>query len=238
SYPTIFAPEPENCKNIEKANFNICNDALNCAGTQDNRKKLETTDFNVVRITCNELDGINGQWGTGIVIGPNRVLTAAHVTEIQRFCFGDPLIVYQGGNGIGSVAQKYPVASMKIHPSYNRNADNHFEHDLAVLTTTETFTQYKPFSRAPDPLDFKGLTWTGYPSDLVQRDRVFSQWETQHPLYRDNGSLYIYNLHVCAVSEVGQSGSGLITVDNGNVIGILARRMCTRNSFKYSFYAS
>ncbi|WP_206664341.1 hypothetical protein, partial [Bacillus mycoides] len=61
--------------------------------------------------------------------------------------------------------------------------------------------------------------WTGYPSDLVRKEGVFSQWETQFPLYRDNGTLF--NLRVCAVSEYGQSGSGVINSNNGDIIGIL-----------------
>ncbi|TKI83723.1 trypsin-like serine protease, partial [Bacillus mycoides] len=155
----------ENYKNIGNINLDVCDEAVSCAGTPDTRHKLERTDFNVVRVSCNELDGINGQWGTGIVIGPNKVLTAAHVAEIERHCFGEPLIVYTGENGAGSVPKKYTVASVKIHPSYNRNAADRYKHDLAVLTTIESFTQYKSFSRAPDPLDFTGLIWTGYPSD-------------------------------------------------------------------------
>ncbi|WP_256973018.1 trypsin-like serine peptidase [Bacillus wiedmannii] len=95
-----------------------------------------------MRILCDELDDINGNLGTGIVIGPHHVLTAAHVTQIQRACFAGTLIVYTGENGVGIVAKKHTAESVKIHPSYNSSADDRFAYDLAVLRTSEPFTQF------------------------------------------------------------------------------------------------
>ncbi|TKI79328.1 trypsin-like serine peptidase, partial [Bacillus mycoides] len=152
-----------NSQNTGNIVLDICDNLENCAGTPDTRHKLERTDFNVVRVTCETEDGIYGDWGTGTVIGPNKILTAAHVANIGRY-HQQPLIVYAGEHGVGSVPKKYTVSSIKIHPSY-RFSPGHPKHDLAVLTTNETFTQYKPFSRAPKPLDNTRLIWTGYPSD-------------------------------------------------------------------------
>ncbi|WP_198090511.1 trypsin-like serine protease [Bacillus wiedmannii] len=87
-----------------------------------------------MRITSRSNLGIDGQWGTGTVIGPNKVLTAAHV--ITRLT-PDGGIIYLGEGGTNSTV--YSMLSITRYPQYTVEGDTKYEHDLAVITTRENF---------------------------------------------------------------------------------------------------
>lgn len=78
----------------------------NCeiGNTPDTRHKVSNTDSTIVRITSKNTNGIGGIWGTGIVIGSNKILTTAHVAN--AFSVSE-MIVYVGGNGAASVLKSY-----------------------------------------------------------------------------------------------------------------------------------
>ncbi|MCU5087019.1 serine protease [Bacillus cereus] len=178
------------------------------------RYKVDTFSPIVVRITS--LDD-ESRWGTGIVVGPNKVLTAAHVLKQNN------LIIYQEEHK-DNPRKAVTIASAKRHPDYKPyGATKHF-HDLAVITTNETFKTYGSFGHAEYSFLFSDLTWIGYPGDLIQQEEEFSQWRTDHIALVDNGDLSKFVLNESVVSYGGQSGSGII--DNSNpegqlIIGIL-----------------
>ena len=184
------------------------------AQVKDTRYKVDTFSPIAVRITSSDDES---RWGTGIVVGPNKVLTAAHVLRQNN------LIIYQGEHK-DEPRKTFTIASAKRHPDYKPHGDTKHFHDLAVITTNETFDTYGSFGHAEYSLLFSNITWIGYPGDLIQQEGEFSQWGTDHIALGDTGDLSKFMLNESVVSYGGHSGSGII--DNSNpegplVIGVL-----------------
>lgn len=212
------------------ANSNLCiNSSIlkKCAETdiKDTRYKLNNPDLTVVRITSTDYPDLGGGWGSGIVIGPNKVLTAAHV--VAPTAIYNRGIIYTGEHR-GSTRSAYTISSIKTHPGYKGARDpDRFDHDLAVITTKENFWAYRPFMEAPDPLYLTEVIWTGYPADLIEKQNEISQWETKQTIFQEDERFL--TLHSCVKSFNAQSGSGLRVVNeggprvfsNGEVIGVL-----------------
>ncbi|TKI86544.1 trypsin-like serine peptidase [Bacillus mycoides] len=182
---------------------------------EDTRYESEELDLTVVRIVSQDDKNL---WGTGIVIGPNKVLTAAHVLSLSN-----PII--RVGEHRGSTGEIYTISKFVRHPDYYPFGDNKFKHDLAVITTNRNFWEYRPFMEAPDSMLLTPVTWTGYPGDLITQNRVVSQWQTDFIFYdQDNGGFFIT---AAVIGYEGQSGSGVRILDeggpryfNGEVIGV------------------
>ncbi|HDR4765615.1 TPA: serine protease [Bacillus thuringiensis] len=179
----------------------------------DTRYKLDTANPIVVRITS-ETD--ESRWGTGIVVAPNKVLTAAHVLKLSN------LIIYQGEHK-GTSRKTFTISSAKRHPEYIWHGPDRYLHDLAVLTTNEAFDTYGSFGHVEYDLLLHSLQWIGYPHDLIEKDGEISQWGTDLIEFGESKiDSLIVKLPV--ISTAGQSGSGLIDItepDTKRIIGVL-----------------
>lgn len=180
----------------------------------DDRYEPEEIDSNVVRIVSQD-DG--SKWGTGIVIAPNKVLTAAHV-----ILKGPNPIIYKGEHK-GAKGEPYTIIEKRRHYQYYPFGERARQHDLAILTTKEEFPSYVRFGDPKFHLGKNLLQWVGYPFDLIESNGVVSQWKTQHTI---NGIPEFTNddfaLHVWTKAYGGQSGSGLIHTRFNEVMGVLS----------------
>ncbi|MCU5669134.1 serine protease [Bacillus cereus] len=177
------------------------------AQVKDTRYQADPFSTTTVRITSSDDEST---WGTGIVVGPNQVLTAAHVLKQKN------KIIYQGEHK-DEPKKTFTIASVKRHPDYSPFGDTKFSHDLAVITTNETFDTYAMFAHAEYSLLLHDMTWIGYPADLITQKGEISQWRTDHTATGDDGDISKFVLNEFVVSFGGQSGSGVI--DNSHPIG-------------------
>ncbi|OJG74459.1 hypothetical protein RV12_GL002516 [Enterococcus quebecensis] len=197
----------------------------------------------IVRITNTNNDRI---WGTGAAVGPNKILTAAHVAQNLQNNSKGRMVVYPGEHN-GNRPAAVEVLRVDIHPKYNPSAADKRLNDVAVLTVNYRFPEYfqaYPITKAdlaPWPVVDK-FSWIGYPSDLfTATDRSFYQWSTESfdminnsivYIPQDNGMIDMVSVPIPdnvfrfnEVSTQGQSGSPLInipSVERGHrVFGVL-----------------
>lgn len=168
-----------------------------------NREKVLYREDAIVRITYE--GDMYLTWGSGCAIGPNKILTSAHV--IKGLQYNNPdgkLIVYIGEHN-GYKGSPISITKIDIHPEYKyiSNDINYqkINYDLAVITVDYEFNEYfeaYPFDKDefPYPIESFKFSWVGYPSDLIlfdldgnaiDKDRItYSQWLTESKKYISN----------------------------------------------------
>ncbi|WP_176521913.1 trypsin-like serine peptidase [Bacillus cereus] len=183
----------------------------------DTRFKLDNVNPTIVRLVSADDES---RWGTGIVVEPNKILTAAHVLR----GLGD-IKIYQGEHE-DATRKEFTINSAKIHPDYKPFEVNKHLHDLAVITTNENFEDVMVFSHAEYSLMLHPINWIGYPADLIeQNNNIISQWGTNHRVFNDTDDASNLILTERVTSYQGQSGSGVINNAGPNgprVIGVLS----------------
>ncbi|WP_348920247.1 trypsin-like serine peptidase [Enterococcus rotai] len=197
----------------------------------------------IVRIVNTSNDRI---WGTGSAVGPNKILTSAHVAQPLQTNSNGRMVVYSGEHD-SYRPLAIEVLKVDIHPKYNPSAADSRANDIAVLTVNYNFSEYfeaHPITKAdlaPPPVVDR-FSWIGYPSDLfTPTNRLFSQWSTEsfdiiktYFVYipKSDGTIEIISqpvpdnvLRFNEISAQGQSGSPLINIPSVNrghrVFGVL-----------------
>lgn len=201
--------------------FSHTNISIHAQGNtgNDTRSKLTLGNSYVARVVVDITD-TDFNFGTGTLVGRNKILTAAHVAYKISNKANARVYLGQHNNGL---YQTYNVTDIKIHPSYNPTSNTDRErYDLAVLTIDSNFSTYhfiKEF--IPNLSIFQDtFRWIGYPADLISFDNFnIAQYITiASPLqYNATNKVLLFN----QVSFSGQSGSALIEDYSGFVYGVL-----------------
>ena len=185
----------------------------------------------VVQIITRFPNGLEEE-STGLLIGPNDVLTAAHV--LYEASFGghvELVLVTPGLNGsLAPFGDSFAI-SIQVHPDWISVNDRDglpltaFDHDLAMITLDRPVgyeTGFLPYGVLDDPLG-RTVQSIGYPGDLggdvpVQTSGTIDDADAETLLFDDDFD-----------AAAGQSGSPVF--DGDRAIGIFSH-----NSVEPPFY--
>lgn len=174
----------------------------------DLRKSLEFP-YNQVIFIQSKIN--KNSFGSGTLIGKNKILTAAHVVKK----FEKEGMTLHSGYDYNNQTQDLIFVKANYHPDYDG-----FNHDLAVITVENKSENYFLIQQSENFTNIE-CVWIGYPADLIYNNNSIQQ-------YIDVGEVSTFEKEQAKCPHVsfgGQSGSGLLNINdnyNNNVLGVLS----------------
>tara|TARA_R110000851_G_scaffold101557_1_gene217708 strand:+ start:7016 stop:7720 length:705 start_codon:yes stop_codon:yes gene_type:complete len=143
--------------------------------------------------------------GSGVLISPNMVLTAAHVSEGRDY---DELIFieYDGDS--------YCVSKVIYYPDYNPNELNH---DISILVL-ESLSDEQPVALEDKPFKHMDLITVGYGTGKKRFSSYGVFWYYGRLV---NNSQFMIMLPLKGTIWFGDSGGAVFTLDN-RLVGIIS----------------
>lgn len=140
----------------------------------DDRTRIFDTNMAPWRAIC----AIRSYWGTqlavgtGVLIGPNIVLTAGHVVfPRDKRVAPTEIEVIPGLNGAQAPYGRFKASKIWIHPSWQSNFD--IQNDVAAIHFDQPIGQkigwFALASRTPDDLRYTWAHVTGYPGEKMEK---------------------------------------------------------------------
>lgn len=195
--------------------------------TADRRVLAKTSQFPfsaIVKLDVTFPDGARG-WGTGALIGPNKIVTAEHVVFSERHGGHASIRVLPGYDNGSTICHETTVASF-VHGAH-QGCHSGAKCDVAVLTTQDSIgcnTGWFGFKQFDDA-NLSDVFIAGYPEDLNDGEKLnFVHTSATHAY-----SSYHNILEYSEWTAEGMSGGPIFTPDF-YVVGIHTNGGSTANS--------
>jgi len=145
----------------------------------------------------------NNLIGSGVLIAPNLVLTAAHVTEGQEHL-----------NFVEHDGDSYCVSEIIYHPDYN---SNELKHDISLLVL-ESASNEEPVALEDKPFKHMDLIVVGYGTGKKRFSNHGTFWYYGRLI---NSPQFMIMLPLKGTIWFGDSGGGVFTLEN-KLVGIVS----------------
>lgn len=178
----------------------------------DRRASANTSQFPfsaIVKLEVTFPDGARG-WGTGALIGPDKIITAEHVVYSSRHGGHASIRVLPGYDNGRTICRETTVASF-VHGAH-QGCHNGASCDMAVLTTDDNIGCNTGWFglRQFDDADLSDVFIAGYPMDRDDGEKLnFVRTSASHVSYSSYHNILAYT----EWTAKGMSGGPIFTSD-------------------------